>query len=242
MSALRIGVFGKGRLGSVIAAACGPRLAWAVGRESIPDVRVDVAIDASSGAAVPERLDWALTTKTPLVIGATGWSIPDLAARVGQHIGVVVAPNFSLSVALLARLSGILGRFAALAPERDPYLIEHHHAGKHDAPSGTARLLAQQLIDNCPRKTSWDFAPRSHPLDRAVLSVASIRAGATYSEHRVGIDSPGEVLELRHEARNATPFADGAIAAADWIVSRRGVFTFADVARDVLDPLFGEDR
>lgn len=231
----RLGLFGKGRLGTAIAARAGAAVAWHVARETPPAVPVDAAIEASSGAAVPARLDWALANGTPLVIGSTGWEVPDLAARVGDRIGVVVAPNFSLGVALLRRLSLVLARFCALDPQRDPYLVEHHQAKKHDAPSGTAKLLAATLLDGCPRKTGWAIGG---PLRPDQLSVAVVRAGSTYSEHRVGMDAPAEVLELVHTARSAAAFADGALAAAAWIRRRKGVFTMDDVARHLLDPLF----
>ena len=78
------------------------------------------------------------------------------------------------------------------------------------------------------------------------LSVGVVRAGSTYSEHRVGIDAPAEVLELVHTARSAVAFADGALAAAAWIAGKKGVFTMDAVAASVLDPLFagltGETR
>lgn len=232
---LRIGLFGNGRLGAAIAAHLGPRLAWQVTREAPPGTPIDVAIEASSGSAVAARLDWALQRQVPLVIGSTGWQLPDLAERVGRRIGVVTAPNFSLGVALLRRLSLALARFAALDATRDPYLIEHHQAKKHDAPSGTAKLLAATLLDGCPRKQNWRLGG---PLADNELSVAVLRAGSTYSEHLVGIDAPAEVIELRHTARSAAAFAAGALAAAEWIRDKQGVFTMDDVARTVLDPLF----
>lgn len=238
MKELRIGLFGKGRLGGAIASAAGPRIAWCVAREPAPDRPVDVAIEASSGSVVPQRVAWALEHGVDLVIGSTGWEMPDLESRVRGRIGVVVAPNFSMTVALLARLATVLGRFAALEPSRDPYLIEHHHCKKRDAPSGTARLLARRLVAACPRKRSFGFAPPDAALPADVLSVASVRAGATYSSHWLGIDAPSEVLEVRHEARSAAAFASGALAAAAWVHGKRGLFAFDDVARDVLDPLF----
>lgn len=235
MTALRIGLFGRGRLGSAIAARLGDRLAWQVTREAPPVQQVDVAIDASSGSAVPERLEWALATGTPLVIGTTGWEMPDLAARVGARIGVVTAPNFSLGIALLRRFTLVLGRFCARDERLDPYVVEHHQAKKHDAPSGTAKLLAATLLQGCPRKQSWAVGG---PLRPDQLSVAVVRAGSTYSEHRVGIDAPDEVIELVHTARSAAAFADGACAAAEFVHRRRGVFTMDDVASTVLAPLF----
>lgn len=231
---LRLGVFGKGRLGQAIATRAGQHLAWQVTRES-PPTAVDVAIEASSGDAVAARIAWALATNTPLVIGSTGWQLPDLREQIGRRIGVVLAPNFSLGVALLRRLSLVLARFCALDPTRDPYLVEHHQQRKHDAPSGTAKLLAATLLDGCPRKTSWSLGG---PLRADELSVGVIRAGSTYSEHRVGMDAPAEVIELVHTARSASAFADGAMAAAAWIHGRKGVFTMEDIAASVLDPLF----
>jgi 4-hydroxy-tetrahydrodipicolinate reductase len=237
---MRIGVFGKGRLGSAVAEAAGARLAWQAGREAPPDDRVDAAIEASAAAAVPARLEWALATGTPLLIGTTGWSIPDLGTKVGGSIGVLVAPNFSLTMALYARLSLVLARFAALDETCDPYLLEHHHARKHDAPSGTAKQLAATLLKGCPRKTEWTIPAAGTPLAPHQLNVSSIRAGHTYSSHTVGLDAPGETLELIHAARSARPYAEGALRAAAWIQGRKGVFTMDDVARDLLDPLFRE--
>jgi 4-hydroxy-tetrahydrodipicolinate reductase len=234
---LRIGLFGAGRLGSAIAAAAGDQLAWQVAREVPPAARVDAAIEASSGETVAERLRWALATHTPLVIGSTGWELPDLEDRVAGRIGVVVAPNFSLGVALLRRFALALARFCAADETRDPWLVEHHHARKHDAPSGTAKLLARTLLDGCPRKREWALGG---PVREDQLAVAVIRAGTNYSEHTVGMDAPAEVIELTHRARSAAAYAAGALAAAKFVRQRRGVFSMDDVARAELEPLFAE--
>jgi len=235
MSGLRLGLFGKGRLGAAIGDHLGEQLAWHVTREAPPHGDVDAIIEASSGTVVPQRLDWAIEHGVPLVIGSTGWSVPDLEERVGDRIGVVTAPNFSLGVALVRRMTLVLARFAARDELLDPYIVEHHQAKKHDAPSGTAKLLAQTMIDGCPRKQAWRVGG---PLSNDELSVGVMRAGHTYSEHRIGIDAPAEVLELRHTARSPMAFADGALAACEWIQDRKGVFTMDDVAATVLDPLF----
>lgn len=232
---IRIGLFGNGRLGGAIAAHLGDHMAWQVTREAAPDADVDVAIEASKGPAVEGRLTWAIEHGVPLVIGSTGWDIPDLHERVGERIGVVTAPNFSLGVAMLRRLSLALARFASRDPALDPYIVEHHQARKLDAPSGTAALLAETLLEGCEHKHSWRIGG---PLQADELSVAVMRAGHTYSEHRVGIDAPAEVLELRHTARSPQAFADGALTAARWIQGKQGVFTMDDVSASVLDPLF----
>lgn len=238
---MKVGIFGRGRLASAIATLGGETIAWKLGRNDAPpkDPLVDAAIDASTGSAVPGHLGWALEKGVDLVIGATGWSIPDLKERVGDRIGVVVAPNFSLSVALYARLSLVMARFAATDPARDPYIVEHHHARKKDAPSGTAKLLANVILKGCPRKTEWTLQGPGD-LKEHQLSVSAIRAGHTYSSHIVGIDAPAETLELHHASRSAMAYADGALRVAAWIQGRKGVFTMDQFCEETLDPLFRE--
>ena len=228
---MRLGIFGRGRLGEALAAAAAAgdpaptpalAIAWQLGRDGSPSAPVDVAIDASAAAAVPDHLEWALESEVDLVVAATGWRIDDLESRVGSRIGVVVAPNGSLTVALLARLARLVGGYAATLPDAGLYLIDHHHAAKADAPSGTARRLAAALAETAGREPA----------------VTSLRAGHETGFHVVGLDSPGEQLELHHRARSRRPFADGLLAAARWVRGRRGLFTLDDVAAATLDPLF----
>jgi 4-hydroxy-tetrahydrodipicolinate reductase len=234
MSALRIGLFGRGRLGSAIAAEAVPPLDWQVDQGESPSGPVDVVIDASVAEAVESHLAWALETGTDLVIGATGWSLPDLEARVAGRIGVLSASNFSLTVALMARMATVLARFSSLGADRDLFVVEHHHRLKADAPSGTAKTLAAALLVGCPRKSEWTLGtPAPHQ-----ISVGVVRAGAEVGTHTVGLDAPGEVLELTHRARSRAPFAQGALVAARWLHGRKGVFTMDDLAADLLEPLF----
>ena len=91
------------------------------------------------------------------------------------------------------------------------------------------------MLEGCSRKGTWKIGGPVAPNE---LSVAVMRSGHTYSEHRVGIDAPAEVLELRHTARSPQAFADGALTAANWIQGKAGLFSMDDVSASVLDPLF----
>lgn len=238
---MRVGLFGRGRLGSAILACAqrqGIEVAWSVDQGESPTGPVDAAIDASVAGAVEGHLAWALETGTPFVIGTTGWTIPDLTGRVGHRIGVLTASNFSLTVALLARFATVAGRYAQLDPARDPYILEHHHRLKADAPSGTARTLAAAVMKGCPRKTEWVLAPPEGVIQAHQLSVGVLRAGSESGFHTVGLDTPTETLKISHRARSREPFAEGALAAARWLQGRRGLFTMEDVAADLLNPLF----
>jgi len=238
---MKVGIFGRGKLGAAIAqelaAAPDFQLVWHLDKDEGPvpaAAGAELAFDASAAEAVPEHLDWALATGTDLVIAATGWTLPDLEARIQGRIGVLTSPNFSLAVALMARLAEVLGRFAALDPDLDPYLTDHHHRAKADAPSGTAKRLAAAVMAGCPRKTGWTLdRPGPHE-----LSVAVLRAGAEFGAHTVGLDGPAETLELSHRARSRAVFARGALLAARWVRGRKGLYSFDHCAQETLDPLF----
>lgn len=235
---MRIGLFGRGRLGSAILSAAtrhaNLELAWAVDQGEKPSGPVDVAIDATIAEAVEGNLAWALDTGTDLIIGATGWEMADLEKRVGDRIGVLTATNFSLTVALMARISTVIGKYAQMDPSRDPYVFEHHHRLKADAPSGTAKTLAAAVLKGCPRKTEWTMGtPALHQLHMSVL-----RAGTEFGLHTVGIDAPSETLEVTHHARSREPFAEGALTAAQWLHGRKGLYTMDDLASALLNPLF----
>lgn len=240
----KLGIFGRGRLGQAIACEIERdsawELAWQMGQSGRPG-DAEVAIDVSHGSAVEDHLNWALESGTNLVIGATGWTLPELRERINGRIGVLVAPNFSLTVAFMKQLCAVLGRFAALDENRDPWLLEHHHHGKTDAPSGTARLLANTILGSCPRKTEW-VSQLNEPIAPHQLSVGVVRAGAEFGSHTVGIDSPAETLTISHTARGRAAFAVGALAAARWLTGRQGLFSFDDLATETIQPLFDSPR
>jgi 4-hydroxy-tetrahydrodipicolinate reductase len=236
---MKIGVFGKGRLGSAVLAVASRQedveIVWAIDKgESIPDVKVDAAIDVSLAESVPEHLEWALQTGTALVIGATGWSIPDIEAKVEGRIGLFTATNFSVTVALMARFAEVLGRYVQNDPSKDPFIYESHHRLKVDYPSGTATTLAQALMKGAPRKTEFVLGTA----EPHQLSMAVQRTGTEFGLHTVGMDSPTETLTITHHARNREMFAEGALTAARWIQGRKGRFGMQDLASTILDPLF----
>lgn len=227
---MRIGIFGQGRLGGLVAAALEEagdlELAWAVGREARLEAleHVDVALDVSHADGVAAHLAWARARGTDLVIGTTGWD-RELLTTVDGSIGVLVAPNFSLSMALLRRISLALGRYAARSPEpADLTVLDRHHRGKVDAPSGSALLLAEAL--------------EAGSGGAGVVQVASQRVGAIVGLHEVRYETPSETISVTHEAHTREVFAHGAVTALRWVHGRTGLHTFDDLAAEVLDPLF----
>ena len=233
---MRLGIFGRGRLGGAItmeiakytASPEALELRWTEGREPCPRDRVEVAVDASHASAVLDHLAWAIETGTDLVIATTGWKIPDLAERVGGRIGVLVSPNLSIGVALMRRLAALMGAYAAADQDAELGIIEHHHRMKLDSPSGTALSIAQAVRDSCPRFSGWNMGA----WEKDKVNIACLRTGFEIGRHELILDAPLESLTISHRAKDRRDFAAGAMKAARWIWGRRGVYSMDDFASD----------
>lgn len=253
---LTLGIFGTGRLGALVAQVCadapGVTVAWNLGRTSADEFAalapVDVAIDVSHADGVEAHLAWARERDIPLVLGVTGWpaelleqSSPE-RAEPGTHPAlpaVLLAPNFSLSLALMRRLTAVIGRYAnpEAAGDRgveggqgDLAVFDRHHRGKVDSPSGTALLLADTL-----REAAGPAGPQ--------VQVAAQRLGQVVGFHQVSYTDGLETVTLSHESHDRSVYAHGALAAARWLDrhrGERGIRTFDEVADDLLTPLFAQ--
>ena len=176
----------------------------------------DVAIDFSQPGAVEEICRAALQGRRPLVIGTTGHSPEQrrLIEETAKSVPIVFASNFSVGVNALFALTGKAVKI--LGDEFDLEIIETHHVMKKDAPSGTAKTLAEILKH---ARTSDKKIP-----------IQSIREGEVVGEHTVIFDGPGERLELVHRARSRDTFAKGALRAAEWVIGKpAGLYTMQDV-------------
>jgi 4-hydroxy-tetrahydrodipicolinate reductase len=237
---MRIGVFGKGKLGSAVVALAAKEadleLAWTVDLGESPSGKADAVLDASAAGAVGGHLEWAIKSGTSLVIGATGWdkSILDAGRIRAAGIGVLVSPNFSLSVAFMRRAALAIGRFAALEADASLAIVERHHAMKADAPSGTAKALADDLARGCPRYSGWNMGAA----EEGKINIASLRAGTEIGYHEIRLETASDAIVLSHESESRDIYAKGALVALRWISGRKGLFGFDDLAAELIDPLF----
>jgi 4-hydroxy-tetrahydrodipicolinate reductase len=213
-----------GRLVESLAAAQDSEIAGFVDSRTPPGVvrsgdfgRVDAAVDFSAPAAVPINLPELVARGVPVVIGTTGWQADEAALReiVARHgAAVLAAPNFAIGMHVFRAVVAESARRFAAVPDAGAWIHEAHHAAKKDAPSGTALALQAAMIQ----------AGYSRPID-----VSSTRAGSIPGTHTVGFDLPAEAVTLQHVVRDRSVFARGALAAARWIVGRRGWFTIDDM-------------
>jgi 4-hydroxy-tetrahydrodipicolinate reductase len=236
-------IYGPGRLGGAVARAAADA-GWAatlVGRPEAGSPRptaplADVVVEASAGGAVAANLGHALGTgNRRFILAASAWDADTARVRsllLDHGAAAVVAPNLALGAALFLRLAEQAAAMYAHAGY-EPSIVEWHRRGKADRPSGTARHIARRITAADPR---W-AGPDERDDDRPALEVVGIRAGVTPGTHLVTFDGPGESVELRLTARDRTAYADGALAAARWLVAEArapGLHAFDAVVDDVL--------
>lgn len=193
---------------------------------------VDVCIDFTAPSQVMDNIRRVAACRKHLVVGTTGWydqldavkSIVEAA-----DIGLVYAPNFSIGVNVLFKLTAYAGRLMNRLAEYDPFVLELHHNQKADSPSGTALQLGRILMETVERKKTMLTTAAEGAIPPDSLHVASVRAGHFFGQHVVGFDSAFDTLELQHTARSRRGFAAGALWAAAWVPGRCGVFRFSDI-------------
>ncbi len=204
-------------------------------RDAIADA--DVVVDFTRPEATLRNIEDIARAGMPMVVGTTGWydEIDKVREIVrAQGTGLVWAANFSIGAQALLRLVEHAAKFLDRFEEYDPYVVEHHHRGKRDAPSGTGLRLAEKIIASMSRK---DQSLAGNPAGRIPprsVHVASVRAGEAFGQHKVGFDAAAESIELTHTARSREGFARGALYAAEWIRQRTGVFEFSELFEQVL--------
>jgi 4-hydroxy-tetrahydrodipicolinate reductase len=209
---------GSARLGQRVGADSGGREIVLKTPEKQCDTRdrADVVIDFSSdeGSVLSARI--AEQSQSAMLVGTTALSDASIAAlkKLSTTRAVLVAPNTSLGVAVLADLAHRAARL--LGPSYECSIVEAHHSKKLDAPSGTALRLARAVRD------------AGHPLkDDQILAM---RGGDVVGEHTIRFAAPGEYIELTHRATTRDLFARGALHAAAWLKGKPpGWYTINDV-------------
>lgn len=200
----------------------------------------DVVIEFSNPSSVLENIKWCLDARMPMVIGTTGWHdrMEEVKRWCAETDGsIVFASNFSIGVNILFELNRKLAQLMKSRPEYEASLAEVHHTQKKDAPSGTAITLANDLIKESAIKKAWinTMEPVStlknhNPSDLIILSR---REDAVVGTHIVEFRSPTDKIEIRHEAFSREGFARGALAAANWIHHKKGIFEFSEILNEL---------
>lgn len=173
----------------------------------------DIVIEFAIPEVTLDNIKIASDAQKPYIIGTTGLKDIDTLRIYSTKIPILISANFSIGVNVLYKLSKTS---AKLLKDFDVEIIEAHHKTKRDAPSGTAKNLAE-IIKSCKDKNDE-------------VKIHSIRAGDIVGEHIVMFIGKGERLELIHRATNRNAFATGVIYAIRFLVKQKpGLYTMDDI-------------
>lgn len=189
--------------------------------------RPHVMVDFTNAEASIKGSRVAASRGINLVVGTTGLSEDNLKELDGlarkHQIGALVAPNFAMGAVLLLHLARGLGKFFDYAD-----VIEMHHEGKIDSPSGTALALARALREG--RSTSFTRpAPEKEPIggtrggELEGVSIHSVRMSGRMAHHEVILGTQGQTLSLRHDTISRECYMPGVILAIREVVKSKGL-------------------
>lgn len=189
----------------------------------------DVSIDFSTPDVVVSNIGRCFTAGIPVVVGTTAWeskqgTIRELCLK-GNHT-IFVASNFSIGVNIFNKINRNLATLMNDLPQYDCRIEETHHVHKIDAPSGTAKVLANDIIKEVGRKKIWMSGEPDKPEQ---LGIKSHRIGEVPGMHSVNWFSDEDEIEIIHRANNRFGFAKGALLAAAWLIGKKGFFGMSDM-------------
>lgn len=183
------------------------------------NVSPQVVVDFSHHSAAPQAAEYAVKHNCALVVGTTGHTEAEKTAilEAAKSVPVFYAGNMSLGIAVLCRLAK---EAAKSFPEADIEIVEVHHNRKVDAPSGTAKMLFEAVKEVRPQATANCGRAGEGKRTSEEIGISSLRMGGVVGIHEVHICTDTQRLTLKHEACDRGMFADGAKAAAEFILGK----------------------
>ncbi|MEO0142538.1 MAG: 4-hydroxy-tetrahydrodipicolinate reductase [candidate division WOR-3 bacterium] len=190
----------------------------------------DCIVEFTTPQGTMGNLKKSLPFKKPYVIGTTGFSKDELAEikNLASEFPILLSPNMSMGINLMSHL---VREVVRVLSEYEIEIIETHHRGKKDAPSGTAKAFAEIIKEIRPSvKFTYGRSGIVGERGKEEVGISAVRGGDIVGEHRILFLGDGEFIELRHFATSRRCFAQGTIEAIRFIVKqKRGLYTMSDV-------------
>ena len=189
----------------------------------------DVVLDFSHHSATAGLLDWCVGKKLPVVLATTGHTEEEkrMIGEASREIPIFYSANMSVGVAVLAELAK---RAAAAFPMADIEIVEIHHNQKLDVPSGTALMLGENLREVRPGAVLLVGRHENGKRSAQEIGIHSLRLGSETGTHEILISTGSETLTLKHQAHSRALFADGALAAAEFLLGKpAGLYSMRDM-------------
>ncbi len=199
--------------------------------------KADVAIEFTTPEAAFNNILKCFDAGIPVVCGTTGWldKLDEVKTTCLQNNqAFFYASNYSVGVNIFFELNK---KLAKLMNDQEQYneifINEIHHLQKLDSPSGTARTLAEQILERIFRLKTWrNYSSGENKPPAKIdteLPVFSSREGEIPGTHRVKYYSHDDEIEIMHKAFSRKGFAEGALLAAEWMVGKKGVYGMSDL-------------
>ena len=237
---MKIAIIGYGKMGRMIeeiARRRGHEIVAVIDRNT--DCKIDseafrsadAAIEFTVPSAVEANVRAALEQGVPVVCGTTGWTegLERLRGSMPPDSALMWSGNYSLGVNIFFAVNRYLAKIMAQFPDYTPDMTETHHIHKLDHPSGTALMLADQIIDALPGLDGWSEAP-----DPGKLLINHVRHGEVPGIHRITWESPVDSISIEHSAKSRAGFALGAVMAAEWLAGRRGYHSIDEMMTELI--------
>ena len=189
----------------------------------------DLIIDFSHRSATEVLTEYAVSRHLPVVIATTGQSEKEIEMirRAAESVPVFFSANMSIGIAALIRAAKAV---ASVYPDADIEIVETHHNRKLDAPSGTALMIASSLAELRPDSSFQYGRGGQKKREKREIGIHAVRMGNVVGTHEVLIGTDTETITLKHEAHSRALFADGAVAAASFLLTRpAGLYTMSDL-------------
>ena len=197
------------------------------------NVKPDVIIDFSIPQATFNILEYALKTRTPIVIATTGFTDVEnkKIEETSQKVAIFKSANMSFDVTMMKNL---LKQIAPKLEGTDIEITEIHHNRKIDSPSGTAQMFADSINEALGNKYHCEYNrhDKHEKRDKYEIGMNSIRGGNIVGEHIVQFFGEFETFEIKHTSYSRNVFAEGALKAAKFIIRKKnGLYSMDDLMR-----------
>ena len=197
--------------------------------EELGVVDADVVIDFSHHSAIADVVAYSKKIGAAVVVGTTGHTEEEKAIiyQAAQGLPVFFTGNVSMGIAVLCRLAK---QAAAFFPDADIEIVETHHTRKVDAPSGTALMLYNAIKEARPEATANCGRSGEGKRTKNEIGIHALRLGNVVGIHEVHIHTGNQSLTLKHESGSRAMLADGAVAAARFMVGKdKGLYNMEDI-------------
>ncbi len=235
---MKVAIIGYGKMGHEIEQVLlsrGHSVALIIDQENAHDLcaeklaGVDVAIEFTTPTTAYSNVRTCIECSTPVVSGTTGWhdKLEELQALCREKgSSMIWSSNYSLGVNITFRLNRYLAELMNRFEGYNVAIEEIHHTQKKDAPSGTAISLANDILERIERKQRW----LNEPTEEAdAIAITSLREGTVPGTHTVTYESADDKIEIKHTLFSRRALALGAVVAAEFVATKKGVFTIDDL-------------